>query len=176
MVAARPPHRSCVGRFQISEPAATGRVVAAGTSTCPASGARQLTLQRREAVDQLDRFEGSVAAADRRLLEHAGLEEARDRCVDRLHAAAGECRGALNRDERGAGQRVEQEIDRGVPPYAAEAPPPCLLEFQDAPLICLRVGHGAATSGGKQRDPGVDGLDRVLRAPPRWRVPVRPAT
>jgi hypothetical protein len=65
-----------------------------------AARAREPALEVGEGVYQADGLEGAVAPADRCLRQHAGVDEPRDRLVDRLFAAAGERRGALDGDDR----------------------------------------------------------------------------
>ena len=107
-----------------------------------------MSFECREAVDELLGFECAVSLSDRRLGEHACVDESRDRLVDGLHAPPDERGAALNRDDRRSGKRVEEQVDGRVLADAAEASSPIFLQFGDAMLERLGVGDGAPAGAG----------------------------
>jgi hypothetical protein len=108
-----------------------------------ALGAGESALEVGEGVDQIERLERAVAPADRRLRQHAGIEEARNRPVDGLLAAANERRRAVHRDHRRAGQGVHEEIDRRLGTDLAERVTPGGLDRAHALLVGLGDGDRA---------------------------------
>jgi len=69
-------------------------------AACVAAGARQLAVEVAERIDEIQRLEGAVSPADRRLRQDAAVDEAWDCLVDRLPAAPDERRRALDGDDR----------------------------------------------------------------------------
>jgi hypothetical protein len=99
-----------------------------------------LALEVRERFDDLRRFIGSVAAADRDLLEDACLDETLDRVVGGLERAADQGCRSLGCEDWAPGKPVEQKVSCGIGADTAETPAPLFLQGCRVRLERARVG------------------------------------
>ena len=99
--------------------------------------ARELSLEIREGVDHGPSFERAVPTADRDGLDHSRFTEPGDRLVGSFEATFDQLGGALDGDDRSAGQCCNQQVHGGVLPDRAvpkvcrsRVPPECQSWFQ----------------------------------------------
>ena len=124
-------------------------------------GTPELAFKVGEGIDNVPRFECSVAATNGDLRQDIRIHESVDRFIGLNRATADQCSRTPDCDDRSADKLAEQEIGRGFCSDLAQPTAPSLLNHLSSLFEFFSVAHCPGARTGKATHPEVDPVSRL---------------